>query len=635
MTVYSNMAAVPPGYVYYDASAKKTLSHGTLIPTPGPGDYIVPATTSMDGYYHEYRYYTSGNWGDISYTNSWVGQIQSRYSSAPSHQAPLALNIGGKPIGVFLYQSLTMTTAPDLDEYTNLFYVSFLGDSNLEEIPKLPSSIRSLNFAFSGTNITEITNIQSLSRLETMYSTFQETKITSVPDLSSLTNVVNMNAAFYKCSSLVSVGALPPNVTNLANTFANCSSLTKAPVIPEKVNTIHNTFGGCTVLEGFILILPETLRNTFSLTFKNTTKQIILVAASTGASNYSLCKQIANASPSNVYNGIKAVPKSQTAIRCLSDGTEDSLGSYVKISIYYEAQPSDKEVYYHSIILKEDGVLLNNISWYKGSLSGNIANVGDVLNNYTKLETVVPVSSDGSIFSYTFETSYNAGDYGKRYIQYSDISVTLTNSDFLIDISSDGESIGIFKEASDSEGGLLIGKMVKNPGEILEYDYSESPNNAFSIINNSEVTSIDWQGNLEASGDISATGSLKGAGVLINGTSVADFVVEQGTSGNWSYTKWNSGKLECWFSGNPGSYAVSSARGSLYSGNFISYTYPIQFISAPSVTANVTLSASAYAVFTHISSASATGCQIRICSSGSISASSAFLINIYAIGKWK
>lgn len=26
----------------------------------------------------------------------------------------------------------------------------------------------------------------------------------------------------------------------------------------------------------------------------------------------------------------------------------------------------------------------------------------------------------------------------------------------------------------------------------------------------------------------------------------ADYIVEQGTSGNWTYRKWNSGIAECW-----------------------------------------------------------------------------------------
>lgn len=32
----------------------------------------------------------------------------------------------------------------------------------------------------------------------------------------------------------------------------------------------------------------------------------------------------------------------------------------------------------------------------------------------------------------------------------------------------------------------------------------------------------------------------------IGGNTVADFIVEQGTSGTWTYRKWNSGIAECW-----------------------------------------------------------------------------------------
>lgn len=33
-------------------------------------------------------------------------------------------------------------------------------------------------------------------------------------------------------------------------------------------------------------------------------------------------------------------------------------------------------------------------------------------------------------------------------------------------------------------------------------------------------------------------------------TSNADFVVEQGASGNWTYRKWKSGLVEAWYSGS-------------------------------------------------------------------------------------
>lgn len=41
--------------------------------------------------------------------------------------------------------------------------------------------------------------------------------------------------------------------------------------------------------------------------------------------------------------------------------------------------------------------------------------------------------------------------------------------------------------------------------------------------------------------DTAINGSVK-----INNNPVADFIVEQGTSGNWIYRKWNSGNIELW-----------------------------------------------------------------------------------------
>ena len=44
---------------------------------------------------------------------------------------------------------------------------------------------------------------------------------------------------------------------------------------------------------------------------------------------------------------------------------------------------------------------------------------------------------------------------------------------------------------------------------------------------------------------------------------IADYVVEQGTSGIWTYRKWNSGIAECW--GHcTGSYSITTQTGSLF-----------------------------------------------------------------------
>lgn len=61
-----------------------------------------------------------------------------------------------------------------------------------------------------------------------------------------------------------------------------------------------------------------------------------------------------------------------------------------------------------------------------------------------------------------------------------------------------------------------------------------------------------------------------GTKVNLNGSNVADFVVEQGTANSWTYRKWNSGFAECWrnLSGTP-----SRVNGT----NTISATLPFAF----------------------------------------------------------
>ena len=117
--------------------------------------------------------------------------------------------------------------------------------------------------------------------------------------------------------------------------------------------------------------------------------------------------------------------------------------------------------------------------------------------------------------------------------------------------------------------------------------------------------------------------------------SASDYVVEQGESGNWQYTKWNSGKLEQYYVGNPGSYTIGTTRGQLRSGGNINYAFPIAFVSDPSVVVGATLTTDAYVVWAQESSHSLTSITVRIVSSANISANSNYAIHIHAVGKWK
>lgn len=53
----------------------------------------------------------------------------------------------------------------------------------------------------------------------------------------------------------------------------------------------------------------------------------------------------------------------------------------------------------------------------------------------------------------------------------------------------------------------------------------------------------------------------------------ADFIVEQGTSGIWTYRKWSSGICECWGSITTGTLTMN-ATGSIYASEVISYDAP-------------------------------------------------------------
>lgn len=68
--------------------------------------------------------------------------------------------------------------------------------------------------------------------------------------------------------------------------------------------------------------------------------------------------------------------------------------------------------------------------------------------------------------------------------------------------------------------------------------------------------------------------------LVMSGEAVKDFVVEQGTSGNWEYRKWASGKAECWgrFSVD---VAINTSWGSLYYGIVSARSLPFTFSSIP------------------------------------------------------
>lgn len=117
-----------------------------------------------------------------------------------------------------------------------------------------------------------------------------------------------------------------------------------------------------------------------------------------------------------------------------------------------------------------------------------------------------------------------------------------------------------------------------------------------------------------------------------------DFVVEQGTSGIWTYRKWNSGIAECW-----GRYSFSSKIdnpwGALYESTYQSVNYPSGLFKSGNTP-----------VVTALAAGTTWSCMLETSGRGSntttptfyavraaavSSAAVEFNINIKAVGLWK
>lgn len=107
----------------------------------------------------------------------------------------------------------------------------------------------------------------------------------------------------------------------------------------------------------------------------------------------------------------------------------------------------------------------------------------------------------------------------------------------------------------------------------------------------------------------------------------ADFVVETGTSGIWTYRKWDSGIAECWGLTDK-TVAANSVDSSLY------VQYPFNFITKPVTTMSIYAGgADLYRSLFERSDTNNT--QVRVILINKHTAQVIFTVSLYAIGKWK
>ena len=125
------------------------------------------------------------------------------------------------------------------------------------------------------------------------------------------------------------------------------------------------------------------------------------------------------------------------------------------------------------------------------------------------------------------------------------------------------------------------------------------------------------------------------------GANLADYVVEQGTSGIWTYRKWNSGIAECWGSVTKNNHHIDRAWGSWYvsasgTANEFYANYPSGlFVEAPNEMVNVNSYGSAIPLMagTEGTTKDHTGHYALARGTASIDYNAIFAF--YSIGRWK
>lgn len=126
--------------------------------------------------------------------------------------------------------------------------------------------------------------------------------------------------------------------------------------------------------------------------------------------------------------------------------------------------------------------------------------------------------------------------------------------------------------------------------------------------------------------------SSGGGGGSSSAGSADDYVTEQGTSGDWTYRKWNSGTAECWRTiADDRPSTAFSATGSVYYRNVTGISFPSNLFTArPKVVVN--------ADFGNVGSASATAVSatgFTVTELSAVSTARAVTLDIYAVGSWR
>ena len=475
---------VPKGYVFWDVSAKKSYAAEQTFPTLGNGDYLCPATSTADGYYQVYYYYTSNTNGDVSWTNGWYGHVQSSYTNKA--QQPPFNSLAGKPVRAFSYYKCTFTSSPDVSGCTNLYWLGYRECTNMTTAPVLPSGLKSINYLFYKTKV-KTADFTKTPNVEHAYCAFSGvTNMTTPPNISVMTKLKDLSCMFQGCTALTTAPTLPSSAVDLSWMFYGCTALTTAPTIPANVTSVWQMFYGCTSLKGTIIVNTNKISSSGGCFAKTSaTNQIILHQPANDDDISTIIRMAKTSTNGNVFAGFIAEPKSFTAIRGTYElntqtnkyvFTENVNGDYCKLEFSYTLPylPEGK-VRIPYLSKNVDGVttnIKNNVTWHATNLDGTVITedgivVSTIATKLTttagrdyyngKLITVYQIGEDSASFDMQPRSirTYNETDYAYK---GGTLRASLTLGNMIIDINTSGNGIAFGDEASENLSGILIAK---------------------------------------------------------------------------------------------------------------------------------------------------------------------------------
>ena len=234
-----------------------------------------------------------------------------------------------------------------------------------------------------------------------------------------------------------------------------------------------------------------------------------------------------------------------------------------------------------------NGNLSENGTYAKYTVNSTYSNVG---GKNTRTVTVAYSSDNGTSYSAATTLQATTDTSGSKTGTYGGGAFALASTYLIKFTITDAYGATDFTTAPLSSAQRPIN--IRSNGKGVSIG-AMSTKDAFEV-----SMDADFNKNVNIDGKLTLTGGLSSALSIANGGTGAttaaaartnlgvvvptDYVVAQGTSGIWTYRKWNSGLAECW-----GVYTMTSACnlawGTLYYSNTLAprINYPFTFTSRP------------------------------------------------------